>query len=48
MIPNKDGAFRVDPGFAGSEADNLLTRSVLNNIEKIEKMFIEEVMRIFN
>ena len=47
MIPNREGGFRVDPGFAGNEQSNLLTRAALSNIGKIERMFVEEVMRIF-
>ena len=47
MLPSKDGTFRVDPAFAGNEQSNLLTRAALSNIDKIEKMFVEEVLRIF-
>ncbi|MEE2641340.1 MAG: hypothetical protein VX768_11990 [Planctomycetota bacterium] len=46
MIPNQ-GGFRVDPAFAGNEQSNLLTRAALSNIDKIETMLVEEVMRIF-
>ena len=47
MIPNQ-GGFRVDPAFAGNEQSNLLTRAALSNIDKIEQMFIEEVLSISN
>lgn len=48
MLPSKNGIFRVDPAFAGNEQRNLLTRAALRNIANIEKMFVEEVMRIFS
>ena len=47
MLPSKDGAFRVHPSFAGSEQSNLITRSVLSNIDKIEQMFVEQILKIF-
>jgi hypothetical protein len=47
MLPSKDGAFRVDPAFAGNEQSNLVIRAALNNLDKIEHMMFEEVTRIF-
>ena len=47
MLPSKDGAFRVHPSFAGSEQSNLITRSALSNIDKIEQIFVNEILKIF-
>lgn len=48
MLPSKDGAFRVDPAFAGNEQSNLVIRAALNNLDKIEHRCLKKLRGFLN
>ena len=47
MVEDEGGAFRVDPKYAGSPGDNVITKMLCSEVKAIQNIMVQEIKKQF-